>query len=51
MSKPQAFLLVALSVIITVLLIGWMNDLDYWKRIRAINFEITRPTEVKARTE
>ncbi len=47
MSKLQTGIMVAVSVILTTLVIGWVNDLDYWRRLRAINSEITRPAEAK----
>jgi hypothetical protein len=48
MSKFYAGLMAVLCVVTTALMIGWVNDLDYWKRIRTINFELTRPQTAKA---
>lgn len=48
MSKFYAGLMAVLCVVVTALVIGWVNDLDYWRRIRTINFEITRPQSAKA---
>ncbi len=43
MPKFYGVLIAIFSVVVTALVIGWTNNLDYWRRIHTINSEITRP--------
>ena len=42
--KYYGVIIAIVSVVVTALVIGWMNNLDYWRRVQNINSEITRPT-------
>ena len=43
MPKFYGFIISLISVVATALIIGRVNNLDYWRRIHTINSEITRP--------
>jgi len=43
MPKYFGLIIALISVLATALVVGWVNNLDYWRRIRTINGEITRP--------
>ena len=43
MPKYYGVFIALISVLATALIIGWVNNLDYWRRIHTINCEITRP--------
>ena len=43
MPKYYGVIIAIFSVVVTALIIGWMNNLDYWRRVQTINSEITRP--------
>lgn len=43
MPKYYGVVIALISALATALAIGWVNNLDYWRRIHTINWELTRP--------
>ncbi len=50
MPKFYGVIIAIISVVTTAIVIGRVNNLDYWRRIHTINCEITRPASQEGAT-